>query len=414
MNSFDPDYNVFQEALKIEEPWYVFHHALDETTGELNIYLEYRRGALFACPNCGYSHCHVHDIQDQDRTWRHLDFWQYKTILHARMPRVSCPACGKIRTVHIDWARPGAGFSFFFESYVMSLMTEMPVATVAHKVGEHDTRLWRVFHYYVDQGMEKLDFTNVKRVAVDETSSRRGHEYISLFVDSDAKLALFATEGKDKGVIGKFKKFLKNQGIPPEQIEEMCCDMSPAFISGITEQFPDASISFDKFHVMQMVNKALDEVRRQEQVEQPMLKKTRYLWLKNQGNLTEKQKDQLLKLKDAELKTGKAYRLKLALQRLWQTSEMMSGLYFDGWYDWAIRSRIQPMVDLAKNLQKHRDGILRWFTTKMTNGYLESLNGLIQAAKRKARGYRTTKNLIAMVYATVNKLQFGLTAYKAY
>lgn len=414
MNPFHPDYNVFEDALKIQEPWYVFHHALDEAAGELDIYLEYRRGAVFACPHCGYSDCHVHDIQDQDRTWRHLDFWQYKTLLHARMPRVYCPACGKYSTVHIDWARPGAGLSFFFESYVMSLMMEMPVNAVARQVGEHDTRLWRVFHHYVDEGMEKLDFSSVTRVAVDETSSRRGHQYISLFVDPQAKLALFATEGKGKDTVSQFRGFLKNQEIPPEQIEEMCCDMSPSFISGIEEQFPDASISFDKFHIMKMVNEALDEVRRQEQLKEPMLKKTRYIWLKNQRNLTEKQNDQMLKLKDAGLKTSKAYQLKLSLQGLWQTSEMMSALYFDSWYDWAIRSRIQPMVELAKKLKRHRSGILRWFTSNMTNGLIESLNGLIQAAKRKARGYRSTKNLIAMVYATVNKLQFDLMAYKAY
>lgn len=414
MNAFDQDYNVFQDALKIQEPWYVFHHELDQDAGELHIYLEYRRGALFICPNCGYEHCHVHDIQDQDRTWRHLDFWQYKTILHARMPRIKCIACGKIRTVHIDWARPGGGLSLFFESYVMSLMTEMPVATVARQVGEHDTRLWRVFHHYVDNGMEALDFTNVQRVAFDETSSKRGHQYVTLFVDTDTKRVMFATEGKDSGTLKQFKDFLEDKGIPPEQIEEACCDMSPSFISGIGEHFPEAHVTFDKFHIMKMVNKALDDVRRQEQKEQPILKKTRYLWLKNQGNLTEKQQESMIKLKDMELKTGRAYRLKILLQKLWITNRSIAGLYFDEWCDWAIRSRLQPMVDVAKNLRAHKPGILRWFTSKMTNGLLEGINSLIQAAKRKARGYRTTENLIAMIYATVNKLEFGLLSYRAY
>jgi transposase len=135
--------------------------------------------------------------------------------------------------------------------------------------------------------METLDFTNVKRIALDETSSRRGHQYVTLFVDSDSKRVMFATEGKDSSTLNQFKAFLKDKGIPPEQIEEACCDMSPSFISGIEDQFPKAHITFDKFHIMKMVNKALDDVRRQEQAEQPILKKTRYLWLKNQGNLTE-------------------------------------------------------------------------------------------------------------------------------
>ncbi|MEC1722486.1 transposase family protein [Schinkia azotoformans] len=145
MKDFHEDYNVFEIALEIPEPWYVFHHELTKDEKTLHIYIEYRKGAEFSCPNCGTSGCKVHDIQDQDRTWRHLDFWQYQTILHARMPRVKCESCGKIRTVIIDWARPGAGFSMLFEHHLLSLMGEMPVVAVARKIGEHDTRLWRVF-----------------------------------------------------------------------------------------------------------------------------------------------------------------------------------------------------------------------------------------------------------------------------
>ncbi|MFC4023514.1 helix-turn-helix domain-containing protein [Oceanobacillus longus] len=200
MKDFQEKYNVFQSALDIPEPWYVFHHELakEET---LHIYIEYRSGAVFSCPNCGNTSCKVHDILDQDRTWRHLDFWQYRTILHARMPRVKCESCGKILTVEIDWARPGAGLSLFFEHHVMSLMVEMPVNAVARKVGEHDTRLWRVFKYYVYKAMENIDISNVSRIAMDETSRRKGHKYVTLFVDSDTKRLLFATLGKGSEVL---------------------------------------------------------------------------------------------------------------------------------------------------------------------------------------------------------------------
>ena len=121
------------------------------------------------------------------RSWRHLDFWQFKTYLHARIPRIHCGVCDKIRTVHVDWSRPKAGFTWMFEAEVMQLMKEMPVAAVARKVDEHDTRLWRIFHYYVDKAMKQLDMTHVKRIAIDETSSRRGHEYVTTFVDTDTK-----------------------------------------------------------------------------------------------------------------------------------------------------------------------------------------------------------------------------------
>ncbi|WP_251529128.1 helix-turn-helix domain-containing protein [Metabacillus litoralis] len=130
-----------------------------------------------------------------------MDFWQYQTLLHARIPRVKCDLCGKNRTVVITWSRPGPGFTLFFESELMTLMKEMLVKAVARKVGEHDTRLWRVFHYYVKQAMDKQDFSSVKRIAIDETSVRKGHNYVTLFVDIDTKRVLFATEGKDPSVI---------------------------------------------------------------------------------------------------------------------------------------------------------------------------------------------------------------------
>jgi transposase len=404
MKDYEEKYNVFQSALGIPEPWYVFHHELAKDENALHIYLEYRSGAEFSCPNCGKSGCKVHDILDQDRTWRHLDFWQYQTILHARMPRVKCDSCGKILTVNIDWARPGAGFSLYFEYHVMTLMLEMPVAAVARKVGEHDTRLWRVFRHYVDQAMENMDVSNVTRIAMDETSRAKGHKYITLFIDMDTKRLIFATVGKDAEVLQEFCLFLDSKGVDPAQIKEVCCDMSPSFISGIETNFPNASITFDKFHVMKMVNEALDSVRRDEQAAQPELKKSRYLWLKNKENLTKKQKTELSKLKDLDLATGRAYRMKISLQRMWTRSAIISEMYFNEWCDWAVRSQLEPMIKVAKSFKKHKAGILRWFQTRMTNGLLEGINSLVQAAKRKARGYRTPENFIAMAYATVNKL----------
>ncbi len=286
MENFQTKYNVFQSALEIPEPWYVFHHELAKEEKTLHIYIEYRSGATFSCANCGKTGCKVHDIQDQDRTWRHLDFWQYHTLLHARMPRVKCHSCGKIRTVIIDWARPGTGFTLFFEHHVMSLMVEMPVAAVARKVGEHDTRLWRVFKHYVDKAMDNIDVSRVARIAMDETSRAKGHKYVTLFIDVDTKRLIFVTVGKGAAVLYDFRQFLASKGISPSQIKEICCDMSPSFIAGIEENFPNACITFDKFHVMKLVNEALDVVRRQEQETQPELKHSRYISLKNQENLT--------------------------------------------------------------------------------------------------------------------------------
>jgi transposase len=162
-----------------------------------------------------------------------------------------------------------------------------------------------------------------------------------------------------------------------------------------------------------MVNEAVDRVRRSEVAHQPNLKKTRYIWLKNPENLNKTQREQLTKLSDADLKTGRAYRIKLSLQRFWLQNKYYAPLYLEDWYAWAIRSQLQPIKDVAKTIRRHEKGILRWFVSRMTNGFLEGVNSLIQASKRKARGYRSIKNYVSMIYATVNKLDIKVEPPRA-
>ncbi|WHX48530.1 transposase [Paenibacillus woosongensis] len=177
------------------------------------------------------------------------------------------------------------------------------------------------------------------------------------------------------------------EGLISNQIQEVCCHMSPAFIRGIETFFPKAEITFDKFHVMKLANEAVDEVRKNEQKKQPELKHTKYIWLKNESNLNDTQRETLLRLKDQHLNTGHAYRLKLALQNFWSEPHIFADIYLGEWMSWAKRSKLEPMIKLATTIKQHEEGVLRWFHSKMTNGFLEGLNGLVQAAKRKARGY---------------------------
>lgn len=392
--------DMFHEALQIEEPWKLTHIEYDDQEETWHLYVDFKRGSMFACPICGTS-SKAYDAEKKH--WRHLDFWDWKTYMHARVPRTDCKGCSKVTLVPIKWARPGSHLTMQFDAWAMRLMSEMSVNAAARELREHDTRMWRIFHHYVDQAMAEVDITNVKRIAIDETSSRRGHRYITLFVDVDTKFVLFATEGKSKDTLETFKQHMLGKGASPEQIQEICCDMSPAFIRGIKEQFSQAEITFDKFHIMKMINEAVDDVRKEEQKEAPELKRTKYIWLKNEENLKAKQKEELIRLKDSNLKTGRAYRLKLAMQELWTTPHIFADLLLKEWMGWARRSQLKPMVDLAKTMKRHEEGILRWFHSKMTNGLLEGINGLVQTSKRKARGFRNVENLIAMVYMTANK-----------
>jgi transposase len=325
------------------------------------------------------------------------------------VPRVQCDDCG-ILTVKVPWARPGSGFTLLFEALAMMMMKAMPVRVTARIVGEHDTRLWRVLAHYVLQARAKLDLSSLQAVGLDETASRRGHNYVSLFADLDQHQVIFATEGKDAGTIEAFKADLILHGGDPKAVEEFCCDMSPAYISGITEHFPHAELTFDKYHVLKIINEAVDEVRRQEQRERPELSGSRYAWLTNPENQTRAQAARIRELlvSQRNLKTARAYHIRLNFQEFWEQTSGQAEAFLKGWYFWATHSRLEPIIEAAATIKRHWHGVLRWFKSRINNGVLEGINSLVQAAKARARGYRTTRNLIMMIYLIAGKLEFNL------
>lgn len=401
------DIDLFQLALGLTPPWQVSACNFDLERKRLDIMIDFQRGGTFTCPECGQIDLKAHDTIE--KSWRHLNFFQHEAYLTARVARIKCDHCG-IRLVTVPWARPGSGFTLLFEAMVMMLSKSMPIRTVAEFVGEHDTRLWRIVRYHVDSSMENADHRQVAHVGIDETSSRRGHNYVSLFVDLDHNKVVFATEGKDASTVGRFKEDLITHSGKPETIEEVCCDMSPAFIGGVATHFPEAHLTFDKFHVVKILNEAVDQVRREEQKERPELAKTRYIWLKNQKNLKQSQLDKLaqLSVKTLNLKTSRAYHIRLNFQELYQQRPEEAESFLKKWYFWATHSRLEPIKAAARTIKRHWTGILRWFTSSINNGILEGINSLVQAAKARARGYRTTRNLITMVYLLAGKLDFKL------
>jgi transposase len=336
------DTDLFQLALGLTPPWEVFSSEFDPQQQRLDIRLGFPRGSTFVCPNCGQTGLKAHDTVE--KTWRHLNFFQHEAYLTAKVPRVRCGKCG-VRLVSVPWARSGSGFTLLFEAMVMTLVKSMPVKTVAAYVGEHDTRLWRILHHYVDKGRENADFSAVKKFGVDETASKRGHNYVSLFVDLEKRNVLFATEGKDSSTLERFKEDFEAHAGAPDSIEEACCDMSPAFISGIKKHFPNTELTFDKFHIMKIINEAVDEVRRAEQIDRPELARSRYLWLKNPEKLKKSQNERLdeLTMKKLNLKTSRAYHLKLNFQELFRQPADLAESFLKKWYFWATHSRLGPI-----------------------------------------------------------------------
>ena len=240
------DLELFQMALGLTAPWYVARTSFDAGEKRLDIYLDFRRGGRFSCSECGVSDCPAYD--SEERTWRHLNFFEHVSYLHARTPRIDCARCG-VRAVAVPWGRRESGFTLLFEAFVMALVSQMPVRAIARLVKEHDTRLWRIVHHYVEQARSEQDHSEVEEIGIDETASRRGHRYITTFVDLDRARVLFATPGKDASTLGAFRRDLEAHGGHPTQISEVCCDMSPAFIAGVAQAFPEAEITFDRFHV---------------------------------------------------------------------------------------------------------------------------------------------------------------------
>ena len=400
------DTDLFQLALGLASPWFVKACRFDAARKRLDIDLDFTRGGRFPCPDCKAADCPVHDTVDKQ--WRHLDFFQHQAYLNARTPRIKCSACG-VRLVEVPWARPGSGFTLLFEALVMTLVSAMPVLAAARLVGEHDTLLWRILIHYVETALAKADFSDVTRVAVDETAARRGHNYITLFVDIDRRRVIHVAQGKDAKTIKSFADDLPAHSGKPENIAEVSIDMSAAFIKGVGEHLPKAQITFDKFHAVKLVNEAVDKVRRAESKDRPELKRTRYLWLKNPDKLDAEQAASVGSLSRTNLKTARAYHLRLAFQDVYkEPSRAWGELMLKRWCSWARRSRLEPMKQVARTIQQYKDGILRWFDSGIANGLIEAINSVVQAAKAKARGYRSFRCLRAITLLLAGKLDLSL------
>lgn len=398
---------LFALALGLTPPWEVWSIRFQPEERRLDIHIGFTPGGLFTCPVCGSTSAKAYDTSE--KSWRHLNFFQHAAWLHARVPRVQCDCGCGVKAIEVPWARPGSGFTLLFEALIMVLVREMPVAQVAELLGVPDTRLWRTIRHHVADARKNVDMSEVQRVGMDETASRRGHNYISLFFDMDASQLLYATPGKGKETVEEFSKDLTAHRGKPKSILQVCCDMSPAYISGVGKQFPQAEITFDRFHIMKVVNDAVDQVRREETATQPILKKTRYIWLKNPGNLTARQKTTLDSLAGLHLKTARAYQIRLTLQELFRQPTRHEGEKFlKRWYFWATHSRLPPIVAAAKTIKNHWNGVLNWFDSQLTSGLVEGFNSLLQAAKARARGYRTNENFITMAYLIGGQLNFAL------
>lgn len=399
--------SLFAKALKLEPPWMITKVAFDESGGVIRVFIDFPRGSLFSCPACGKA---VKAYDTTEKEWRHLSFFQYACYLVVRVPRIDCPNDG-ILQIEVPWARDGADFTLLFESFAMILVREMPVNKVSQIIKVDDNKLWRMMHHYTEAARQKEDYSGVKQLGVDETSKAKGHDYVSLFVDLEKKRTIFVAEGKGSETMAAFTEDFREHHGNPHAITDVSIDMSPAFIKGTEDNLPNAAITFDKYHVMKIINTAVDDVRKAEAQQQDLLRGQKYLFLKNRENLTESQRTTLKAIESMprlNLKTVRAYHIRENFQEIYK-EETREGFErtLKKWYFWATHSRIEPIKEVAKTIRRHWSGVLRWYDSKINNGILEGLNSLVQAAKAKARGYRTFKNLSTMIYMLTGKLDYS-------
>lgn len=396
---------LFEAALGIASPWYVNGVEFDAAKKTLAIAVDFVAGSRFAVPGVEGAHP-AHDTVT--KRYRHLNFFQHECHLEVRVPRVRLPD-GGIRQVEPDWAGRLAGFTLLFEALIMAMCREMTFAAVSRLVGLSWHQVVAICKRYVELGLEQADFSEVKRLAADETSKAKGHDYITLVADADLRRVLFVTEGKDADTIKAFAADFTAHGGDPKAVESISIDMSPAFIKGVTKHLPNARITFDKFHVIAHASTAVDQTRRIEQKTDPSLKGLRWKLLRDRASLTPDARADLdaLIAQVTTKRTARAWLYKEQLREILERKQInvVRGMLTQ-WATNVMRSKVEPMKEVAKMIRSHLDGIVAWSQTRQTNGFLEAINGLFQAAKRKARGYGSFSTMRTVVFLLAGKLDF--------
>lgn len=411
--------SLFTAALGLQAPWQVVKVDLDAAKRRIDFEVDSTAKRL-SCPSCGAADQGIHDRIRRD--WRHLDFFQFEAWLHADVPRVGCTGCGKTTQVPVPWAREGSGFTLLFEALAITMCQGLPVLQAAKMLRVGDKQLWRRIDHYVSEARRKQDMSKVTIVGIDETSLRKGQDYIAVVHDLDEKRLLFATPGKDHKTVEAFAQDLEAHGGKRTAIAHACMDMSAAFLKGANLYLPNALVSYDRFHIVALANDAMDEVRSAEwktesarvldELGELSPKERRsILWgmRRNPASWSAVQLNAMHWLQRANLKSARAWRLKMALREVFAKARShnqseLAAADLRAWLSWARRSRLDSFKRLATTLKTHFDAVVRGMLDNRSNAFVEAMNGLLQQAKRAARGFRTATNFINIAYLRLSKL----------
>jgi transposase len=381
--------DFFTKLLGLKRPWKVVRVSLSPEEKEINVWLEHRRRAEFACPECRlplpiYDHVAT-------RRWRHLDHGECQTWLHARIPRVYCLEHGA-RQAAVPWALPGARYTLAFERHAIDVLLETDVLGGARLLNLSWDEAWHLMERAVERGQARKKRRVIPYLGVDEKAVARRHQYVTLVCDLNRGTVEYLGENREKTSLDAYYASLSKKQLAG--IQGVAMDMWEPYILSTVAHVPGGKekIVFDRFHIMQHMNEAVDAVRKEEnrllmEDDFDILKGTKYLWLFAEENTPEKMAERFGWIRESNLKTARAWAIKESLRGLWSYQrKSWADLYWKEWYFWATHSRLKPVKKVARMIRNHLENVLTYFDHRITNAVSEGLNSKIQTIKKTPTG----------------------------
>ncbi|GEM_PF-28905 len=388
----------------IEEPWALSSFtaglyeegdpAAGRLRGEVQICVDVPSG-MYPCPRCGVF-CRIH--QRKDRYYSHPPICDMGLVIRARVPKLRCDLCDEWPQMDVPWARPRVTYTKMMERFIFSLLEDMPVSSAGERTGVTMFAIWDMIRFRVGRALERMDLSGVRMLYIDETSSKKGHNYITVVSDQDKRI-VFICEGKGSNTMDALKEWLIAHNGDPDKIRVVSCDLGEAYPAGVRRNFESAVVVYDRFHAVKLANEAMDDVVRRYMRDHKTLRGVRKKLMMNPSSLSADEYDRTMRLVSDFKDVSECYRLKNVLASIYDYGDReAASKVLDLWHEACIDSGIQDMARLAETIRSRREGILAWYDHPVSNGYAEGLNSLIQTTKRVARGYGNIENFIAMVY----------------
>ena len=402
------DTELYRQLLGLEAPWSVERVELSVGDQRVDVWAGHTPGRTWPCPECGaelglYDHA-------EERAWRHLDSCGFMTWLHARPPRVHCPTHG-VRQVGLPWAEPHSRFTALFERLAIDVLKETDVAGASAILGTSWDETWGLMERAVRRGQAAKPPRVPELVGVDEKAARKGHNYLTVVCDLErATVEYIADDRKQESLDGYFETLSAEERA---EVKAVAMDMWPAYINSVQAHLPDPEHKtvFDRFHVMKHMGEAVDTVRKGEHRALraqglDILTGSKYLWLYSEENLPERHKQRFATLRQANLKTARAWAIKESLRWLWSYRRAgWARRFWKQWYFWATHSRLKPVIEVARLIHRHLQGVFNFFSYRVTNAVAEGLNSKIQTIKKMAYGFRNPEHFKTAIFFHCGGLQ---------